>query len=154
MKKKIAQTKSPFKKEQIRKDYEELRKAQTSLEELEGLPAGTDANDILEKVVNENVNVLPENQKAQRQLDQMIEFITNHKDITDPNAKAKLDKVLAGEKVKDNGIDYNAEVDKIIQRNLDTRGFEQKTKDITEIIAEMEAKEQQPTAPVKPETSE
>jgi hypothetical protein len=48
--------------------------------------------------------------------------------------------VLAGQRVKDNGIDYNKEVESIMQDML-TREEMNKPKDIMDIIRDMEQKE-------------
>lgn len=61
---------------------------------------------------------LPTKETARNQLDQIEAFLTDHTDITNPKAKEKLEKVLNGETVKDNGIDYNKEINQIMERNL------------------------------------
>lgn len=152
IKAKIAKTKSPFKKAQILRDYEELRKTQRALEQLEWLPEWADAQDILDTVINDNVNTLNEKNRNKFQIEQIDAFLTDHVDFKDTKAQTKLEKVLAGQRVKDNGVDYNAEVERIMQRNLDMNQPKQE-KDITEIMREMDQKkaEEQVQASLIPE---
>jgi hypothetical protein len=98
-----------------------------------------EAYDKYDELVDTPIDELTTTTEAsQTQLQQIDEFLTNHKDITDQRANQKLADVLDGKSVKDNGIDYNKEIEAIMERNLKP---EQQQEDILDILDRMAEKE-------------
>jgi hypothetical protein len=118
--------------------------SQTRLEEGSS-SIDADPDEILDRYDTENRHI-KESEKKTNQLLEIEDYMINDKPIPTEATMKKFERVMNGETVKDNGIDYNKEIERIAEEHLkDQADRSIKKPDINEIIEDMAKEDKKPT---------